>query len=155
MSAYHGAKTDVLRALDALGLRLVHTNDGSEPGKSCVGFFVGKLHEASRRWHHETVQPTDVSARPVEIRWTKAGPGDIAVVRCDDTLHSWWPDQIPRTADSIDRFDRWMENLLGAEGKIGFTCVRCGFALTANLVMARELAAALSTFAKTARLARR
>lgn len=49
-TAYHEVKNDVRDALASLGLRLVH-EDGTEPGKSCFGFFCGSLFEASKLWH--------------------------------------------------------------------------------------------------------
>lgn len=50
-TAYHVTKDDVRRALESLGLKLVHGDDGSPVGDKCWGFFLGKLHEMSRRWH--------------------------------------------------------------------------------------------------------
>lgn len=49
-TAYHVVRDDLRDAFAALGLRLVH-EDGTEPGKSCFGYLVGRLHEASKRWH--------------------------------------------------------------------------------------------------------
>lgn len=48
-TGYHVVRDDLEAALSALGLRLVH-DDGTEPGKSCRGYLVGRLHEASKRW---------------------------------------------------------------------------------------------------------
>jgi hypothetical protein len=52
LTVYHDVKSDVQAALRALGLRLVH-EDGTEPGKSCFGFFCGQLYEASKLWGTE------------------------------------------------------------------------------------------------------